>query len=246
MRRGNSVSFDRHVTVFSREGRLLQVEYSFKASTNFSPTSIGAKGIDTVCGIIDCKHIEFLYDRFLLPDYFFINENIGCICSGYPSDILMFHNYLIDESSIYFDKFKQNIPVEYLVKKISQKVQARTQYAYTRPLGIKIIILGIDSDLGPKLYKLDSSGYSNSHLSCAIGEKENEINNYILKKSKFYVSNILSHFMTITNTILLLQKVLKYDIKATDLKLIICTTKKKIRLLCDSEVDKYLLYLENI
>ena len=83
-------------------------------------------------------------------------------------------------------------------------------------------------------------------MICAIGEKENEINNYILKKSKFYVSNILSHFMTITNTILLLQKVLKYDIKATDLKLIICTTKKKIRLLCDSEVDKYLLYLENI
>nr|UXY87562.1 26S proteasome IOTA SU [Cryptomonas curvata] len=246
MRGGNSLDFDRHVTIFSREGRLLQIEYSFKASTNFSPTCVGTKGIDTVCGVIDCKNIELLNDRYELPDYFLITENIGCICSGYPSDVIMFHSYLIDEASNYFNKFKQSISIEYLTKKISEKNQARTQYAFTRPLGIKTILLGIDNDLGPKLYKLDSSGYSNSHLICAIGEKENEINNYILKKSKFYISNKLSHFMTVINTVLLLQKVLKHDIKATDLKIIICKTKQKIKILNEVEIDKYLSYLDSI
>ena len=246
MRGGNSLDFDRHITIFSKEGRLFQVEYAFKASSNFSPTCIGTKGIDTVCGIIDCRHIELLNDRYCLPDYFLINESIGCICSGYPSDVIMFHNNLIDEAFNYFKKFKQNISIEYLTRKISEKNQMRTQYAYTRPLGIKTILMGIDHELGPKLFKLDSSGYANSHLICAIGEKEKEVNNYILKKSKFYVSAKFSYFMTIANTVLLLQKVLKYDIKATDLKVIVCKSKEKIRILNENEIDKYLLYLENI
>jgi 20S proteasome subunit alpha 1 len=181
-----------------------------------------------------------------MPDHIsIIDENIGCICSGYSSDVIMYRNYLIDEASNYFRKFKQNISIEYLTKKISEKNQTRTQYAFTRPLGIKTILLGIDNELGPKLYKIDPSGYSNSHLICAIGEKENEINNYILKKSKFYISTKISHFITVTNTVLLLQKVLKYDIKATDLKIIICRSNQKIKILDENEIDKYLSYLEN-
>jgi 20S proteasome subunit alpha 1 len=246
MRGGGISNFDRHVTVFSQEGRLFQVEYAFKASNNFSPTCIGIKGLDTVCGVVESKNTELLYDRYGMPDNFFINDNIGCICSGYPSDVLMFRNYLIDEASNYFIKFKQNIPIEYLTRKISEKNQINTQYAFSRPMGIKTIILGIECDLGPKLYKLDSSGYSSSQLICAIGEKENEINNYILKKSKFYVSHTFSHLITVTNTILLLQRVLKYDIKATDLKVIISTNKQKLKILSDYEVDRYLVYLENI
>jgi 20S proteasome subunit alpha 1 len=248
MRRGNtSYNFDRYVTIFSQEGRLFQIEYALKASNNFNSTSIGVKGVDTVCGIIDNKNIELLNDQYNISNYFFINDNIGCICSGLPGDILMFNQSAIEEASEYFNKFRQNISIEYLTKKISEKNQINTQYSYTRPLGVKSIILGIENEIGPKVYKLDSSGYFNSHLVCAIGEKEHEINKYVLKKSKYYISNNFPHLITVANSILLLQRVLKNDIKSTDLKIIVSTIKRKqIKTLTQSEIDRYLVYLESL
>nr|UXY87074.1 26S proteasome IOTA SU [Cryptomonas sp.] len=247
MRKGNIGSFDKHVTIFSREGRLFQVEYAFKASKNFGSTCIGLKGNDTVCGIIDQKNIELINDQYSTPNFFQAGDKIGCLCSGFPGDILMLKNYVNDEVSKYFFKFGHNIPIEYLNKKLSDKNQIHTQYAYTRPLAVKTIIIGVDSDLGPKLYKSDPSGHSSSQLVCAIGEKEEEVNNYVSKKLKYYTSSNFSQLITITNTILLLQRVLKRDVRTSDFKIVMSTTKmNKIRILDDDEVDVYLSYLENL
>lgn len=54
-----------------------------------------------------------------------------------------------------------------------------------RPLGISMILIGVDEELGtPQLFKLDPAGYYVGYKATAAGAKQQEALNHLEKKLK--------------------------------------------------------------
>ena len=78
-----------------------------------------------------------------------------------------------------------------------------------RPLGVAAIVLGIDEELGPQLYKCDPAGHYVGYKATAAGVKETEAMNFLEKKLKN--ASGLSYEDTVQTVISALQSVLQED-----------------------------------
>eukprot|EP01112_Ceratiomyxa_fruticulosa_P002852 TRINITY_DN1311_c0_g1_i1.p1 TRINITY_DN1311_c0_g1~~TRINITY_DN1311_c0_g1_i1.p1 ORF type:complete len:247 (-),score=54.38 TRINITY_DN1311_c0_g1_i1:80-820(-) len=242
MSRGSSAGYDRHITIFSPEGRLYQVEYAFKAIKTGGMTSIGIRGVDSVVVATQKKIPDKLLDASTVTMLFPITPYIGAVQTGMVPDARSQVQRARHQAATFHHKFGYQVPVSYLAKRIADQAQVYTQHAWMRPLGVAMILCGIDEELGPQLYKCDPAGSYIGYKACAAGEKELEATNFLEKKLKGDVK--LSKDETIMMVIQALQAVMSSDFKATDVEIgIVSYENQKFQVLSPAVVDQYLTKL---
>jgi len=242
MSRGSSAGYDRHITIFSPEGRLYQVEYAFKAIKTGGNTSIGIRGVDSVVVATQKKIPDKLLDPSTVTMLFPITPYIGAIQTGMVADARSQIQRARHQAATFHQKFGYHVPVSYLAKRTADQAQVYTQHAWMRPLGVAMILCGIDEELGPQLYKCDPAGSYIGYKACAAGEKELEATNFLEKKLKGDVK--LTKDETIMLVIQALQAVMSADFKATDVEIgIVSYDDQKFRVLPPAVVDQYLTKL---
>lgn len=247
MSRGSSAGYDRHITIFSPEGRLYQVEYAFKAVKGPGITSIAVRGKDSVCAVTQKKVPDKLIDPSSVTSMYRLSSNHGCVATGVPTDAKMMVQRTRSEAAEFKFENAYEIPVEYLAKRVADENQIYTQHAYMRPLGVAMTIIGMDEEKGPSLFKCDPAGYYVGYRACAAGAKEQEALNFLQNKLKAKDDKPapeLNEEDTILAAIEALQNVLSADFKPEELEVAVVSRKKpKFTLMTSAEIEEQLTIL---
>ncbi|GKE75629.1 proteasome subunit alpha type-6, partial [Tanacetum coccineum] len=122
---------------------------------------------------------------------------------------------------------------------IADKSQVYTQHAYMRPLGVVAMVLGIDDENGPKLFKCDPAGHFFGHKATSAGSKEQEAINFLEKKMKNDPE--FSYDETVQTAISALQSVLQEDFKANEIEVgVVRKENPAFHVLSTEEIDEHL------
>ncbi|MBN1644422.1 archaeal proteasome endopeptidase complex subunit alpha [Candidatus Woesearchaeota archaeon] len=176
------MGYDRAITMFSPDGRLLQVEYA-KKTVKQGSTAMGISCKDGVLIIADKR----IVDKLIIPEsvekIFKIDEHMGATASGILSDARV----LIERAQLSAQQhtvtYGTAIDTISIVKDICSLKQICTQSGGLRPFGVSIILAGIDTD-GPKIYETDPTGIYFRYKATVIGEGETEIEEIFEKEYK--------------------------------------------------------------
>ncbi|CAH9105821.1 unnamed protein product [Cuscuta europaea] len=239
MSRGSGGGYDRHITIFSPEGRLFQVEYAFKAVKAVGITSIGVRGRDSVCVVTQKKVPDKLLDQTSVTHLFKITKHLGLLATGVTADARTLVQQARNEAAEFRFKYGYEMPVEVLARWIADKSQVYTQHAYMRPLGIVAMVVGIDDEKGPQLFKCDPAGHFFGHKATSAGSKEQEAVNFLEKKMKN--DPVFSYEETIQTAVSALQSVLQEDFKASEIEVgVVRKDDQTFRVLSTDEIDEHL------
>ena len=177
------MGYDRAITMFSPEGRLLQVEYA-KKTVKQGSTAIGMICKDGVLLIADKRLVDGLVVPEGVEKTFQIDDHIAATASGILSDARV----LIERAQLRAQQhrvtYDSPIDVLSIVKDICDLKQICTQSAGLRPFGVSILIAGVDEDGSPKLYQTDPTGIFFPYKATAIGEGDVEVEEILQKKYK--------------------------------------------------------------
>ncbi len=161
--------YDSRTTIFSPEGRLYQVEYALE-SISHAGTAIG---IMTEKGIVlaaERKVTSKLLEQDTSSEKLYkLNDNITVAVAGLTADAEILINTARVQAQNYLKTYNEEIPVEMLVRRLSDLKQGYTQHGGLRPFGVSFIYAGYDDRYGYQLYTSNPSGNYSGWKAISVG-----------------------------------------------------------------------------
>ena len=183
MKMMDKMGYDRSITMFSPDGRLLQVEYA-KKTVKQGSTAIGFVCKDGIVLVAD-KRVN---NKLMIPEAvektFMVDDHIAITAAGIIPDARV----LVDRAQLKAQQhgvtYNGKIDILSVVKDICDLKQVCTQSAGLRPFGVSLLIAGVEEDGIPKLFLTEPYGLYFQYRAAVVGEGEIEIDQILQKKYK--------------------------------------------------------------
>ena len=180
-----AMGYDRAITMFSPDGRLLQVEYA-KKTVKQGIDAIGIACSEGVVIVADKRIIDKLMVEESVEKIFQVDDHIAATVTGFVSD----GRVLIERAQIKAQQHRVTygspIDIISVVKDVCDLKQICTQSGGLRPFGVSLLFAAIDQEK-PRIFVTEPSGIFFEYHATAIGQNSDEIID-ILNKS--YKDNI--------------------------------------------------------
>src|SRR3989338_7786719 len=179
----DKMSYDRSITMFSPDGRLLQVEYA-KKTVRQGSSALGLACKDGVVLVSDKRITSKLMVPEAIEKMFQVDDHVIVTAAGIISDARV----LVDRAQLRAQQhsvtFDSKIDVLSIVKEICDLKQVCTQSAGLRPFGVSLLVAGVEEDGTIKLFLTEPYGLYFQYKATVIGEGEVEVDAILQKKYK--------------------------------------------------------------
>jgi proteasome alpha subunit len=173
------MGYDRAITMFSPDGRLLQVEYA-KKTVRQGSTAIGIVCQDGVILVADKRIVDPLIVTDSVEKISKIDNHIAATAAGILSDARVLIERAQVKSQQHRVTYDSQIDTLSIVKDICNLKQICTQSGGLRPFGVSVLLAGID-ETGARLYQTDPTGIYFEYKATSIGEGEAEVDEILHK-----------------------------------------------------------------
>lgn len=174
--------YDRAITVFSPDGRLYQVEYAIE-TVRRGTIAVGIKTKNGIVIAVEEKPRKLQISE-TAQKIFQVDDHIGVAAAGYIPDA----RSQVDNARFFSQSNKliydEPVDVETVAKHLADQCQQFTQYAGVRPMGVALILGGIDNNNNSQLFLTDPSGTYISYDAVAIGSGSDQVTEFLEKNYK--------------------------------------------------------------
>ena len=174
---------DRSSSLFDPNGRLLQVEYAYKATSNGNPVT-AAKLIDCVI-VISSTGIQDSASKCLMKTRR-LDDFACCSFAGIASDSMYIANKLFDMVTENHFLYGSSMPTVRLANEVADIFHKRTMSEIYRPLGLKAIIAGYDEVTKSSVIEIDPLGNIYLCKLSFIGNLTFSITNSVSKYNNYF------------------------------------------------------------
>jgi len=169
--------YDTDVTVWSPQGRLLQVEYAGEAVKQGSATLGLTSNTHVVLAALKRSPHELAsFQKKLLK----IDDHIAVGIAGLNADARSLAKYMRTECLNHKYVYGSPMQGSRLVTDVADKHQRCTQMYVRRPYGVGML-MGVVDGTGPHLYETEPSGAFHEYVAMAIGARAQSAKTYLEK-----------------------------------------------------------------